>query len=44
MKSDSDRSRGRSSLNAIRVIFVDDEPRVLEGLKRMLRPKRNDGT
>jgi HD-like signal output (HDOD) protein/CheY-like chemotaxis protein len=29
-------------LNAIRVIFVDDEPRVLEGLKRMLRPKRNE--
>jgi HD-like signal output (HDOD) protein len=29
-------------LNAIRVLFVDDEPRVLEGLKRMLRPKRND--
>lgn len=29
-------------MNAIRVIFVDDEPRVLEGLKRMLRPKRND--
>ena len=27
---------------AIRVIFVDDEPRVLEGLKRMLRPKRNE--
>ena len=34
---------GRSRcLNAIRVIFVDDEPRVLEGLKRMLRPKRNE--
>ena len=29
-------------MNAIRVIFVDDEPRVLEGLKRMLRPKRNE--
>jgi len=29
-------------LSAIRVIFVDDEPRVLEGLKRMLRPKRNE--
>jgi HD-like signal output (HDOD) protein len=29
-------------VNAIRVIFVDDEPRVLEGLKRMLRPKRNE--
>jgi len=29
-------------LNSIRVIFVDDEPRVLEGLKRMLRPKRNE--
>jgi HD-like signal output (HDOD) protein/CheY-like chemotaxis protein len=29
-------------LNAIRVMFVDDEPRVLEGLKRMLRPKRNE--
>jgi HD-like signal output (HDOD) protein/CheY-like chemotaxis protein len=29
-------------LNAIRVLFVDDEPRVLEGLKRMLRPKRNE--
>jgi HD-like signal output (HDOD) protein len=29
-------------LTAIRVIFVDDEPRVLEGLKRMLRPKRNE--
>ncbi len=29
-------------MSAIRVIFVDDEPRVLEGLKRMLRPKRND--
>jgi HD-like signal output (HDOD) protein len=29
-------------LNAIRVIFVDDEPRVLEGLRRMLRPKRNE--
>ncbi len=27
---------------AIRVLFVDDEPRVLEGLKRMLRPKRNE--
>lgn len=23
-------------------MFVDDEPRVLEGLKRMLRPKRNE--
>ena len=33
---------GSSRLNAIRVIFVDDEPRVLEGLKRMLRPKRNE--
>ena len=29
-------------MTAIRVIFVDDEPRVLEGLKRMLRPKRNE--
>jgi HD-like signal output (HDOD) protein/CheY-like chemotaxis protein len=29
-------------VNAIRVLFVDDEPRVLEGLKRMLRPKRNE--
>ncbi len=29
-------------MNEIRVIFVDDEPRVLEGLKRMLRPKRNE--
>jgi HD-like signal output (HDOD) protein/CheY-like chemotaxis protein len=29
-------------VSAIRVIFVDDEPRVLEGLKRMLRPKRNE--
>ena len=29
-------------MNAIRVLFVDDEPRVLEGLKRMLRPKRNE--
>ena len=29
-------------MSAIRVIFVDDEPRVLEGLKRMLRPKRNE--
>ena len=29
-------------MNAIRVIFVDDEPRVLEGLKRMLRPKRTE--
>ncbi len=29
-------------MNAIRVIFVDDEPRVLEGLKRMLRPKRSE--
>jgi HD-like signal output (HDOD) protein len=29
-------------LTAIRIIFVDDEPRVLEGLKRMLRPKRNE--
>jgi HD-like signal output (HDOD) protein len=29
-------------VNEIRVIFVDDEPRVLEGLKRMLRPKRNE--
>ncbi len=29
-------------MNSIRVIFVDDEPRVLEGLKRMLRPKRNE--
>ena len=29
-------------MNAIRVIFVDDEPRVLEGLRRMLRPKRNE--
>jgi HD-like signal output (HDOD) protein len=29
-------------VNAIRLIFVDDEPRVLEGLKRMLRPKRNE--
>jgi len=28
--------------SAIKVIFVDDEPRVLEGLKRMLRPKRNE--
>jgi CheY-like chemotaxis protein len=37
------RIRGRSCcVNAIRVIFVDDEPRVLEGLKRMLRPKRNE--
>ena len=27
-------------MSAIRVLFVDDEPRVLEGLKRMLRPKR----
>ena len=37
------RSRGGGRcLNAIRVIFVDDEPRVLEGLKRMLRPKRNE--
>ena len=26
-------------MNAIRVIFVDDEPRVLEGLKRMLAPQ-----
>lgn len=29
-------------MNAIRVIFVDDEPRVLEGLRRMLRPKRHE--
>jgi YesN/AraC family two-component response regulator len=29
-------------VSAIKVIFVDDEPRVLEGLKRMLRPKRNE--
>jgi HD-like signal output (HDOD) protein len=29
-------------VSAIRVLFVDDEPRVLEGLKRMLRPKRNE--
>jgi HD-like signal output (HDOD) protein len=29
-------------LTAVRIIFVDDEPRVLEGLKRMLRPKRNE--
>ncbi len=29
-------------MSAIRVLFVDDEPRVLEGLKRMLRPKRNE--
>lgn len=29
-------------MTAIRIIFVDDEPRVLEGLKRMLRPKRNE--
>ncbi len=33
---------GSRCVNAIRVIFVDDEPRVLEGLKRMLRPKRNE--
>jgi len=25
-----------------RVLFVDDEPRVLEGLRRMLRPQRHD--
>ncbi|MBU1948861.1 MAG: HDOD domain-containing protein, partial [Candidatus Eisenbacteria bacterium] len=24
------------------IIFVDDEPRVLDGIRRMLRPKRND--
>jgi HD-like signal output (HDOD) protein/ActR/RegA family two-component response regulator len=27
-----------------RIIFVDDEPRVLEGLSRMLRSKRNEWT
>jgi len=27
-----------------RVLFVDDEPRVLEGLKRMLRPLREEWT
>ena len=41
MKSEPE-ARGGRRLNAIRVIFVDDEPRVLEGLKRMLRPKRNE--
>jgi CheY-like chemotaxis protein len=25
-----------------RILFVDDEPRVLEGLRRMLRPLRNE--
>jgi HD-like signal output (HDOD) protein len=25
-----------------RVLFVDDEPRILEGLRRMLRPQRNE--
>jgi HD-like signal output (HDOD) protein len=25
-----------------RVLFVDDEPRILEGLRRMLRPQRHD--
>ena len=40
-KAEPEPRRGRS-LNAIRVIFVDDEPRVLEGLQRMLRPKRNE--
>lgn len=25
-----------------RILFVDDEPRILEGLRRMLRPQRND--
>ena len=27
-----------------RIIFVDDEPQVLEGLSRMLRSKRNEWT
>ena len=42
IKSESEGARGGRCVNAIRVIFVDDEPRVLEGLKRMLRPKRNE--
>ena len=25
-----------------RVLFVDDEPKILEGLRRMLRPQRHD--
>ncbi len=25
-----------------RVLFVDDEPRILEGLRRMLRPQRHE--
>ncbi|HEU4771446.1 MAG TPA: response regulator, partial [Candidatus Udaeobacter sp.] len=25
-----------------RILFVDDEPKILEGLQRMLRPQRNE--
>ena len=31
-------------MNAIRVLFVDDEPRVLDGLRRMLCPSATSGT
>ena len=28
--------------NKVRIIFVDDEPNILDGLRRMLRTMRNE--
>src|SRR6185437_12426399 len=39
----SRRRTGRRGERAMkRILFVDDEPKILEGLQRMLRPQRNE--